>query len=318
MTDETSETGATGATDETGEQGAPAGEPLVVETEDDRRRVERNRGQLAPAVCFGASILAALGLAVVYAEGGQNQAEGVLLAIALGGIGIGLVLWAQRFMPEGPDREPRGRIGSTREDQEAFVADFATGSRTFGRRHVLTKMLFGAVAALGVAALFPIRSLGPRPGRGLKSTPYADGVRLVTEDGEPVRPDDPGVGGVITAFPEGHVGDETAQTLLIRLQPGELEPEPGREDWTVNNVVAYSKVCTHAGCPVGLFEAQRGELLCPCHQSTFDVLHGATPVFGPATRPLPQLPLGTDDDGNLIATGDFSGPVGPGFWDIDA
>lgn len=296
---------------------APHGEPLVGETAADTARVDRSSGQLAPALCFGASILAAFGLAVVYANGGQNQAEGVLLAVALGGIGIGLVLWAKRFMPEGPDEEPRGRIGSTPEDRAAFVADFSTGGRTFGRRHLLTKMLVGSVAALGLAALFPIRSLGPRPGRGVKSTPYRDGVRLVTDAGAPIRPDDPGVGGVITAFPEGHVGDETAQTLLIRLQPGQLQPQPGREDWTVNNVVAYSKVCTHAGCPVGLYQAERGELLCPCHQSTFDVFDGATPVFGPATRPLPQLPLGTDDDGNLIATGDFSGPVGPGFWDID-
>ena len=133
MRDEMDETDERNEIDEADEPRAPSGEPLVVETEDDRRRVERSQGQLAPAVCFGASILAALALAVVYAEGGQNQAEGVLLAIALGGIGIGLVLWAQRFMPEGPDREPRGRIGSTREDREAFVADFATGSRTFGR-----------------------------------------------------------------------------------------------------------------------------------------------------------------------------------------
>ena len=296
----------------------PDVEPPVVVSPEDEARVEASSGQLLPAVCFGVSIVAALALAVVYAEGGQTQAEGVLLFLALAGIGVGLVVWAKRFMPEGPHAEPRGRIGSTPEDQQAFVADFQTGGETFGRRNFLTKLLIGSVAALGIAALFPIRSLGPRPGRGLKSTPYRDGVRLVTEEGLPVRPDDPGVGGVITAFPEGHVGDETAQTLLIRLQPGELEPVPGREDWTVNNVVAYSKVCTHAGCPVGLYQAERGELLCPCHQSTFDVLHGAEPVFGPATRPLPQLPLGTDDDGNLIATGDFSGPVGPGFWDIDA
>ncbi len=279
--------------------------------------VRARGGQAAPAVAFGASILAAVALAVVYDRGGQTQAEGVLLAVALGGIGVGLVLWAKRFMPEGPDVEPRGRIGSTEDDQRAFVKDFEAGGETFGRRNFLTKLLFGAVGALGVAALFPLRSLGPRPGRGLKSTPYRNGVRLVSETGDPIRPDDPGVGGVITAFPEGHVGDETAQTLLIRLLPGQLTPQPGREDWTVNNVVAYSKVCTHAGCPVGLYQKDRGELLCPCHQSTFDVFDGATPVFGPATRPLPQLPLATDGDGNLIATGDFSGPVGPGFWDID-
>ena len=92
-------------------------------------------------------------------------------------------------------------------------------------------------------------------------------------------------------------------------------PREGREDWTVENIVAYSKICTHAGCPVGLYQAELGLLLCPCHQSTFDVLEWARPVFGPAARSLPQLPLALDDDGYIIATGDFSGPVGPGFWD---
>ena len=305
-------TDRTDAADE-GRPTAPHGEPLVEETPADAARVERPRGQLAPALCVGASILAAFGLAVVYANGGQNQAEGVLLAIALGGIGVGLVVWAKRFMPEGPESEPRGRIGSTAEDQAAFVADFQTGKETFGRRNFLTKMLAGAVVALGVAALFPIRSMGPRPGRGLKTTPYRDGVRLVTEEGQPVRPDDPGVGGVITAFPEGHVGDETAQTLLIRLQPGELQPVPGREDWTVNNVVAYSKVCTHAGCPVGLYQAERGELLCPCHQSTFDVTDDCKVIFGPAKRPLPQLKITVDDEGYLVCAQPFREAVGPSF-----
>ena len=283
---------------------------------EDRPELRRG-GQWAPAISFGVSMLASIGLAVVYSVGGQTQAEGLLLALALGGIGVGVVLWAKRFMPEGPEAEPRGRIGSTEDEIEALTKDFDAGATTFDRRNFLTKLLFGAVGALGVAALFPIRSLGPRPGRGLKSTPYRDGLRLVTEQGDPVRPDDPGLGGVITAFPEGHEGDETSQTLVIRLDPDALEPQEGREDWTVDGVIAFSKVCTHAGCPVGLYQEQRQELLCPCHQSTFDVLDGAKPVFGPATRALPQLPLGVDDDGNLIATGDFSGPVGPGFWDID-
>ena len=279
----------------------------------------REGGQWLPAAFFLISIAAALGLAVVYSQGGQTQVEGVLLALALGGIGIGLVLWAKRFMPEGPEVEPRGRIGSTEEEIAAFTRDFDHGATTFDRRRFLTKMLVGAVGALGVAALFPIRSLGPRPGKGLKTTPYRDGIRLVTEDGEPVRPGDPGEGGVITAFPEGHVGDETSQTLVIRVEDGQtINPVEGRENWAVaGNVIAFSKVCTHAGCPVGLYEKERGELLCPCHQSTFDVLNGAEPVFGPASRPLPQLPLGTDEDGNLVARGDFSGPVGPGFWDIN-
>jgi ubiquinol-cytochrome c reductase iron-sulfur subunit len=104
--------------------------------------------------------------------------------------------------------------------------------------------------------------------------------------------------------------------VLIRPS-GTLRPRPGREGWTPDGLVAYSKLCTHVGCPVGLYQAQEHLLLCPCHQSTFDVLDGARPVFGPATRSLPQLPLEVDEEGYLYAGGDFSGPTGAGFWDRD-
>jgi ubiquinol-cytochrome c reductase iron-sulfur subunit len=138
----------------------------------------------------------------------------------------------------------------------------------------------------------------------------------VQADGTPVRPSDLSADGVVTVWPEGHTEDADAPTLLIRTRDSQdFKPRSGRGDWTVEGVVAYSKLCTHVGCPVGLYQAEEGLLLCPCHQSTFDVLDGARPVFGPAARPLPQLPLAVDDQGAVIATGDFSGPVGPGFWD---
>ena len=141
-------------------------------------------------------------------------------------------------------------------------------------------------------------------------------MRLVNEEGEPVFSDDIPVDGVVTVWPEGDARAPDSPTLLIRTRADqEMKPLPGREDWTPENLVAYSKLCTHTGCPVGLYQAEEGLLLCPCHQSTFDVLAGATPIFGPAARPLPQLPLAVDENGSIIATGDFSDPVGPGFWD---
>jgi ubiquinol-cytochrome c reductase iron-sulfur subunit len=141
-------------------------------------------------------------------------------------------------------------------------------------------------------------------------------VRVVREDGSPVRPDDLEPDGFITVFPEGHTDAADSSTLLIHYRADQdFMPREGRGDWTVENIVAYSKICTHAGCPVGLYQAELGLLLCPCHQSTFDVLEWARPLFGPAARSLPQLPLALDDDGYIVATGDFSGPVGPGFWD---
>jgi ubiquinol-cytochrome c reductase iron-sulfur subunit len=276
------------------------------------------RGEALVVGAFVASIAGALGLAVVYWAGGQVQLEGIFLFLALGGIGVGLVAWAKRFMPTREETEERGRLESTEEEVAAFTADFEAGERVLGRRGLLVKAAVGAFGALGLALLFPLRSLGPRPGRGLKTTPYAGGpIRVVTEDGRFVRPGVLADGGLATVWPEGHRASADAPTLLIRVEEDELRLPPDRMAWTVDGIVAYSKLCTHTGCPVGLYQQDEKLLLCPCHQSTFDVLRGAKPVFGPAARALPQLPLEVDDEGYLIATGDFEGPVGGGFWDRD-
>jgi ubiquinol-cytochrome c reductase iron-sulfur subunit len=124
--------------------------------------------------------------------------------------------------------------------------------------------------------------------------------------------------GFLTVFPEGHEGAADAQTLLIHVRPGSLKLSPERMAGVPDGThVAYSKICTHAGCPVGLYRAESQSLLCPCHQSQFDVSDGAKPFFGPAARPLPQLPLGVDEENVLVAQGDFSEPVGPAFWDMN-
>jgi ubiquinol-cytochrome c reductase iron-sulfur subunit len=275
------------------------------------------RVELASAGCFVVATLAALALAVVYWQGGQPQAEGVLLALTLGGIGTGIVLWAKHFMPTDEVAEDRHPLESSEEEIAEFTADFEAGQSTLASRRILLATAGGACAALGVALVFPVRSLGPRPGRGLKETPYKNApIRVVVESGDPVRPADLEIDGFITVWPEGYTDAADASTLLIHFRRDQdFQPRPGREDWTVDDIVAYSKLCTHVGCPVGLYQAQLGLLLCPCHQSTFDVMQGARPVFGPAARALPQLPLAQDDDGFIIATADFSAPVGPGFWD---
>ncbi len=139
---------------------------------------------------------------------------------------------------------------------------------------------------------------------------------MVNESGEVVRAADVPDDGLLTVFPEGAVGAADAQTVLVRVDAALLHLPPGRESWAPDGLLAYSKVCSHAGCPVGLYEADRHELLCPCHQSSFDVLRGALPVAGPAAWSLPQLALVVDADGSLRATGDFSAPVGPGWWSV--
>lgn len=273
------------------------------------------RGPEAPAaVAFGLSILAGFGLAVVYVLGGQAQIEGALLGVALGGLGVGLILWGKRLLPPEQVVEER-ELASPAAEREAAERALVRGEEELGRRRFLARLLLGALGALGLAALFPIRSLGPRPGRSLFDTGWRRGMRLVDEDGVPVTRDRLGLGSIITVYPEGAVGSADSQAVLIRVEAALLALPTERLAWAPEGFVAYSKVCTHAGCPVGLYRAQTRRLLCPCHQSTFDVLRGAEPVFGPAARPLPQLPLEIDAEGVLRALGDFPEPVGPAFWD---
>lgn len=274
----------------------------------------RRRRSVSVGIAFGASVAASLGLAVVYVAGGQPQIEGALLLISLGGIGVGLILWAKRFMPVGQDEEPREPLASAPGPRGQAEAAFETGAELVGRRRALVRLLAAALGALGIAALFPIRSLGRAPGAALYRTQWRRGLRAVTAAGDPVRASDVPPGTILTVFPEGHVGEADSQTVVIGLDSGLFRPLPGREDWAPDGVVAYSKVCTHVGCPVGLYQPSQHRLFCPCHQSAFDVLDGARPIAGPAARPLPQLPLSVDAEGYLVATDDFPEPVGPGFW----
>lgn len=280
--------------------------------------VRERRASRAVAVTLCVSILTALGAMVTYALGGQTQIEGVLLGVALGGIGTGLVIWSKRLLA--PDVTVAERYGPSPEaDREAAEDALESGVEQIERRKLLTRLLLGAFGALGLAAVFPIRSLGPAPGDTLNYSPWQSGKRLVDENGEPIPADRLDVGGVLTVFPEGAVSETdkaTGQAMLVKVDPGDYQPMSGRADWIAAGNLAYSKVCTHAGCPVGLYQAASAELTCPCHRSTFLVTHNAAVVFGPAGRALPQLPLSVDRDGNLIATGGFSDAVGPAFWNL--
>jgi ubiquinol-cytochrome c reductase iron-sulfur subunit len=183
---------------------------------------------------------------------------------------------------------------------------------------VLSRLLALAGGAFGVALLFPIRSLGPTPGDKLRRTSWYEGARLVPPDTEqPLTVRDLAVGGVVTVFPEGTEAQEDSATIVVRVEPDLLDLPEDRRDWAPEGFIAYSKVCTHVGCPVGLYDEDAHRLVCPCHQSTFDVLRGAEPVAGPAVLPLPQLPLAIDETGELYARGDYPEPVGPSSWNRD-
>lgn len=268
----------------------------------------------AVAAAFALSALASVALVVVYVIGGNAQIEGVLLALALGGIGAGIVVWAIRLLDVPIEAEEHESLASTPEQRSEAVS--AAELETLSRRRFLVRLLLGAGAALTAALSIPALSLGPQPGRALFTTGWRPGSRVVDGDGQPIRPGDLGVGTVRTVFPEGAIGRADAATLLIRVRPADLRLEGDRAGWAPEGAIGYSKICTHAGCPVGLYRAEDNALLCPCHQSTFDVLRGAVPTFGPAARRLPQLPMGIDDDGYLVALDDFPEPVGPSFWNV--
>jgi ubiquinol-cytochrome c reductase iron-sulfur subunit len=268
------------------------------------------------AIGFLASFAASVAVTVVYAKGGQPQLEGILLGVALGGISLGLIGWAKAFFPHGPHVEERSTIPSELAELPTVVSTFTEGVEDIGRRRFLGRLLGLAVVALGGAAVFPIRSLGTAPGRQLAKTAWRNGARAVREDGTFVRASDVPIDGILTIFPEGHTDDGDVPAVLVHLREGLYQAPPHRADWAPNGYVAFSKLCTHAGCPVGLYQAASKQLYCPCHQSVFNVLQGARPVSGPATRPLPQLPLRIDANGFIVAMGDFSDPVGPGYWTI--
>lgn len=238
--------------------------------------------------------------AVMFSLGAPLRVFCAGIVFALLCLTVALAAWANSVIPEEEVREERssypGPGGARAEIAEAFG-----GPRDPLTRHVtLRRLLILAGGALGVALLFPLRSFGRSPFPYRARTSWRDGLRLVREDGTPVRADGVPYGSILTVFPEGHVDDSLAQALLIRPLPTTL--------------VCYSKVCTHAGCPVALYRREAYELLCPCHQSAFAVLDGCAPVSGPAARPLPALPISVHSDGFVVATGDFNGPVGPDSW----
>jgi ubiquinol-cytochrome c reductase iron-sulfur subunit len=274
-----------------------------------------SRAERVGILAFLACALFAIALVVVYFQHPNPQWEGALLGCALGAFGLAFVVVARGLLPEGPAVDHREPFGADRVEEREVEESFERVG-VVSRRRFLVTSAGSAIAALAVVAIVPLRGLGPRPGNSLAHSPWRDGSRVVNEAGNPIQASTVEIDSLVTVYPDNAVGSADGQAVLMRVDPALLQLPAGRSDWAPNGIIVFSKVCTHAGCPVGLYEAQRHELLCPCHQSAFAVLRGAVPTSGPAARPLPQLPIAIASDGTLVARGDFSGSVGPGYWDM--
>jgi ubiquinol-cytochrome c reductase iron-sulfur subunit len=315
--------------------GLPPHRPRLTDVDPQAAR----RAERQVAVLFGLSVLGTLLVLFAYfrfqLDGAtmkdvlanvqaSNFWMGVGMFIALMGIGLGAVHWAKTLMPDTERTELRHLQRGSDADREAAVGILKEGSAEagVGRRPLIRNTLLGALAIFPLPALVFFRDLGPTPGNKLNETLWQKGTALVLDGPEArkIKASDLEFGSVVHVLPEGlekaeHLLDEKAKApvLLMRLDPKLLD-EASRAG-SYDGIVAYSKICTHMGCPVALYEQQTHHLLCPCHQSTFDLTKNCEVIFGPAKRALPQLDIEVDAEGYLVAKSGFKEPVGPSFWE---
>ena len=315
------------------------GLPAHVHRKTDTDPAAANRAERQVAILFGVSALGTVLLIVSYfipddififipIMGNQNAHQlglGLGMAISLFFIGLGAIHWAKTLMPDTEVVAQRHEFRSPDSDRKEFVEAVKSGAAAsgLGRRSLIKRSLG---AALGLSALSPLlllRDLGPLPGKELEKTTWKSGTYLVTDPGNRrIKTSDLEVGAVAQVLPE--IADPEHRklsdiakdaVLLIRLRPQEFNLEADRLAMTHDGIIAFSKICSHMGCAVALYEQQTKHLLCPCHQSTFDVTRAAKVIFGPSARPLPQLDITIDQEGYLVARQPFSEPVGPSFWE---
>ena len=280
--------------------------------------MRRGEGLVASLLLAGAAC--AVGFVVAYSLNASTQLLGIAFALALALIGAALVVLSHQVLPteqldeDYPQDDPQ--------EAEAVAEIVRDGGGSITRKKLLAGAGVTAGCALGAAAVTPALSLGPLlDTSGLKRTPWRRGARLVDEHSAPLRASDVEEGAFYSAFPEGAPHNTIgAPVVLVRLPPDQLDLPDGRERWAPQGIVAYSKICTHAGCAIALYRyplhpstSPNPALVCPCHYSTFDPARGAEVLFGPAGRPLPQLPLVIDAHGDLRAGGGFSDHVGPSW-----
>jgi ubiquinol-cytochrome c reductase iron-sulfur subunit len=320
-------------------------EHVLRRTDIDERAAKRAERQVAIMFALSALLIVLFCVAFVAIDKDAYVNLPVLgevnaLHVALGStfglsvflIGAGAIHWAKKLMPDVEVVEERHEFGSSEEDIEAFGETLAAGvdDSAINKRPLLRRTLLGALALFPVPLVVLLRDLGPDTIDLKKHTMWEPGLRLLRDiTYEPIKAEEVQIGALINAVPEGLLEREhedenlnaraKAVIVVVRMSPDEIVSQQGgtaAEPWDYDGVLAYSKVCTHVGCPISLYEQRTKHLLCPCHQSIFDLADAGKVIFGPAARPMPQLAITVDDEGYLIARGDFAQPVGPSFWEL--
>ncbi|HEX3457030.1 MAG TPA: Rieske 2Fe-2S domain-containing protein [Candidatus Baltobacteraceae bacterium] len=263
--------------------------------------------QTAIAAALLLAILGSAGFIAAYATGGNRLYEGIGIAVAASGLAAAALGWAFWIIPGEIVVDEIETYPSPAEERAVENAIVSHDVRVVTRPRLLVALLGASVASFVAALAVPFRSLGPAPDSTLFHTRWRRGQALAREDGRVLRVDDLNVDSTLTIFPQSAIGDAQSAATLIRL--------PADSEGTASGYVAYSRLCTHAGCPVALYRAAARQLLCPCHQSVFDVVSDGAVIAGPADHALPRLPIEVGSDGVLRATGDFPDPVGPSFWE---
>jgi len=260
----------------------------------------------------------------------QNIVLGVSFGLAILLIGIGAIHWAKKLMSDVEVVQERKPIQPKAEVQAEALEAFRIGAEEsgIGSRKLIRRSLLGALAMFPLPFIIMLRDLGPAPKGELRTTAWQEDLHIVTDiTYQKIRPEDIPVGNLISAMPENilEILEEQqnlnergkSAILLVRMRPEDIKSQQG-PDWDYQGIVAYSKICTHVGCPIALYEQRTHHLLCPCHQSTFDLSDSGQPIFGPAARRLPQLAITVDEEGYLVARQGFQEPVGPSFWERGA
>ena len=274
-------------------------------------------------VMLGLAAAAAVMFVIAYALEWSTQILGLALGASFAFIAVALIIAGKRVAPGEEVEEERPRLGD-RGERRALEQEIEQGGKGVSRRGILLGGAAATGTALGAALVIPAASLGPKPGDEIGASPWRRGTRVLDEQGVHLSADDVKLGGFVSGYPEGSDPRELGSLIvLVKVRPEELDLPADRSGWDADGVLAFSKICTHAGCTINLFRYPTFEptspgpaLVCPCHYSTFDVTTGGNRTFGPAGRALPQLPLDLDGERRLIAAGEFSGAIGPSWWGV--